>query len=194
MAEIGWPVALKVVSDRIAHKSERGLVALSISNETELRLAYDRLLAAARNIVTPAEIAGLLVQEMVRGGIETFVGVKRDVDFGLVVVVGMGGVGIEVFRDYSLRLLPLCEGDAAEMIGELKAYPLLRGVRSLQPYDIDALAALIERVSEIAWPARDVLGEIDLNPIMLFETGRGCRIVDALIVPRATDNAEDIST
>jgi acyl-CoA synthetase (NDP forming) len=181
--EIGWPVALKIVSDRIAHKSEHGLVALSIANEAELRSAHDRLLNAAGKIVAADEIAGFLVQEMISGGIETFVGVSRDPDFGLVIAVGLGGVGIEVFKDYALRLLPLAEEDATAMIEELQAYPLLRGARSPKPYDVSAMTEIIEAIGTIAWAARDYLGEIDLNPIMLFEAGRGCRIVDALIVP-----------
>jgi acyl-CoA synthetase (NDP forming) len=185
--KIGWPVALKVASDQIAHKSEHGLVALSITNENELRNAHDRLLETARRLVPSHGIAGLLVQEMVRGGIETFVGVNRDPDFGLVIAAGIGGVHIEILKDYALRMLPLCEGDAAAMIAELKAYPLLRGARSPTPFDIDALVNVIEGVAKIAHTNQDVLGEIDLNPIIVFEAGRGCRIVDALIIPRASE-------
>ena len=182
---------MKIVSDRIAHKSEHGLVALSITNETELRGAHERLLETAHRLVSPREIAGLLVQEMVHGGIEAFVGINRDPDFGLVIAAGVGGIGIEVFKDYALRMLPLREGDAAAMIAELRAYPLLRGNRSLKPYDIDALAGVIEGVAQIAYANRDMLGEIDLNPIMVFEAGRGCRIVDALIVPRPPKTQEE---
>jgi len=189
--QIGWPVALKIVSDRIAHKSEHGVVALSIADEAELRKTHDRLLAAASKLVTPAEIAGVLVQEMVRGGIETFVGVNRDPDFGLVIAAGIGGIGIEVFKDFALRLLPLREGDAAAMLAELKAYPLLSGARSAKPYDIDALINIIEQVGQIAHANQDVLGEIDLNPVIVFEAGRGCRIVDALIVPRAVEAQQE---
>ena len=189
--EIGWPVALKVVSDHIAHKSEHGLVALAITSEAQLREAHDRLLAAARTAAPPEAIAGLLVQEMVSGGLETFVGVSRDPDFGPVIAVGLGGVGIEVFKDYALRLLPLTQDDAAAMIAELKAYPLLRGARTPQPYDTKALADLIERVGDIAWAERELLGEIDLNPVMLFAAGCGCRIIDALIVPRAATSPKE---
>lgn len=191
VGEIGWPIALKVVSDQIAHKSEHGLVALAITDEVQLREAYDRLLAAARTVAPREAIAGLLVQEMVSGGLETFVGVSRDPDFGPVIAVGLGGVGIEVFKDYALRLLPLAQNDAATMITELKAYPLLRGARTPQPYDIEALADLIERVGDIAWAERELLGEIDLNPVKLFAAGRGCRIVDALIVPRAAASPKE---
>jgi len=182
--KIGWPVALKVMSDQIPHKSDHGLVALAITNQAELRDAADRLMAAAAKIVPADAIAGLLVQEMIQGGIETFAGVSRDPEFGPVIAVGLGGIGIEIFKDYALRLLPLAEGDAAAMIAELKGYPLLLGARSSEPYDVTALIALIERIGAVAWSEREYLGEIDLNPVKVFAAGRGCRIVDALIIPR----------
>jgi acyl-CoA synthetase (NDP forming) len=182
-AAIGYPIALKIVSDHIAHKSEHGLVALSIQDESDLRAAYDRLTAAAEH-VAPGRVAGVLVQEMVGKGVETFVGVSRDPDFGLVIAAGLGGIGIEIFKDYALRLLPLAEGDAEAMISELKGYPLLQGVRATKPYDIAAFATVIRRVGAAAWANRDQLGEIDLNPVIVFPDGNGCRIVDALIVPK----------
>jgi len=180
---IGWPVALKVVSDHIAHKSEHGLVALSITSEGELGAAFDRLAGTVERMTPPVEIAGLLVQEMIDGGLEAFVGVSRDPDFGLTIATGLGGVGIEMFRDFAVRLLPLAEGDAQAMIAELKVYPLLRGARSPQPYDIAAFAEVIERVGALAIANRDHLDEIDLNPVKIFTASNGCRIVDALIVP-----------
>jgi acetate---CoA ligase (ADP-forming) len=181
--EIGWPVALKVVSDQIAHKSEHGLVALSIRSESDLRAAFDRMMRAVDRMTPPVEIAGLLVQEMVGDGLEAFIGVSRDPDFGLAIAAGLGGVGIEVFRDFALRLLPLAEGEAEAMIAELKAYPLLRGARSPEPYDVAAFAAVIERVGALAFASRDHVDEIDLNPVKIFTATNGCRIVDALIVP-----------
>jgi acyl-CoA synthetase (NDP forming) len=180
---IGYPVALKAVSDHIAHKSEHGLVALSLQNEGELRVAYDRLAGTAER-VAPGRVAGFLVQEMAGKGMEAFIGVTRDPDFGLVLAAGLGGIGIEIFKDYALRLLPLAEGDAQAMISELKGYPLLRGARAAKPYDITAFAATLERVGAAAWANRDHLGEIDLNPVVVFADGGGCRIVDALIVPK----------
>ena len=185
VASINYPVVLKIASDHIAHKSEHGLVALSIQNENELRAAYDRLIVDAEKIVSRDCVAGVLIQEMVRTGLETFVGVSRDPDFGLVVAAGLGGVGIEIFKDYALRLLPLSEGDAEAMIAELKGYPLLNGARSTKPYDIAAFADVIKRVGILAWANRENLGEIDLNPVMVLAAPNGCRIVDALIVPKS---------
>jgi acetyltransferase len=183
-ASIGYPVVLKIVSDHIAHKSEYGLVALSIQNEADLHTAYDRLMAAAVRVTSSNNVAGVLVQEMVGKGIETFVGVSRDPDFGLVIAAGVGGVGIEIFKDYTLRLLPLAEGDAEAMISELRAYPLLSGARSTKPYNTAAFADAIKRVGAVAWANQDHLGEIDLNPVVLLAEGAGCRVVDALIVPK----------
>jgi acetate---CoA ligase (ADP-forming) len=185
-ADIGWPVALKIVSDQIPHKSEHGLVALSVKNESDLRAAHDRLMRAAEQVAPRVEIAGLLVQEMIDEGIETFVGVSRDPDFGLVIAAGLGGVGIEIFRDFALRLLPLAESDAEAMIANLKGYPLLCGVRAPQPYDIAAFAEVIKGVGALAWANREHLDEIDLNPVKVFAAPNGCRIVDALIVPKGT--------
>jgi acetate---CoA ligase (ADP-forming) len=182
-AAIGWPVALKAVSDQIAHKSEHGLVALSIRSEGELRAAFDRLTGAVERMTPPTEIAGLLVQEMIHEGLEAFVGVSRDPDFGLVIAAGLGGVGIEILHDFALRLLPLTQGEAEAMIAELKSYPLLRGARSPKPYDIAAFAEVIERVGALAFANRDHLDEVDLNPVKIFTASNGCRIVDALIVP-----------
>jgi acetyltransferase len=142
-------------------------------------------LTAAGERIAPGRIAGVLVQEMVGKGVETFVGVSRDPDFGLVIAAGLGGIGIEIFKDYALRLLPLAEGDAEAMISELKGYALLRGARSAKPYDIAAFATVIKRVGAAAWANRDQLGEVDLNPVIVFPGSDGCRIVDALIVPRA---------
>ncbi len=183
-ARIGYPVALKVMSDAIPHKSDHGLVVLGIGNDADLRAAGTRLLAAALKVAPREAIAGFLVQEMVSGGLEGFVGVNRDPDFGLVIAAGLGGIGIEIFKDYALRLLPLRQGDAAAMLEGLKGYPLLAGARSDTPYDVAALIALIERVAAVAWSEREHLGEIDLNPVKVFAQGRGCRILDALIVPR----------
>jgi acyl-CoA synthetase (NDP forming) len=183
-AQIGYPVALKVMSDAIPHKSDHGLVALGIGNDADLRAAGAQLLAAALKVAPREAIAGFLVQEMMAGGIEAFVGVNRDPEFGPVIAAGLGGVGIEIFKDYALRLLPLRLGDAAAMLEGLRAYPLLAGARSEKAYDIAALVTLIERLAAVAWAEREHLGEIDLNPVKVFAQGQGCRILDALIVPR----------
>src|SRR5262249_18771535 len=122
---LGYPVVLKAVSDAIAHKTELGVVAVNLKNEDELRLAFERLNKRLDGLDPRPADAGFLVQEFVAGGVEVFAGVSRDPDFGLSLAFGMGGVAIEIMRDFSLRMLPLREGDPEEMIAETRGAALL---------------------------------------------------------------------
>jgi len=128
------------------------------------------------------DIAGFLIQEMAHGILEVFAGVSRDPDFGLVLAFGAGGVLIEALDDVALRLLPLRVGDAAGMIAETRVATLLGGFRGRPPGDIGALARALEAVGDFAWAERESLAELDVNPIVVRETGAGCVVVDALIV------------
>lgn len=183
---IGYPVALKVVSDAIPHKSDRGFVLVGLRDETELREAWRALDARVREQGVATGIAGYLVQEMVRGGVEVFGGVTRDPDFGLVLAFGLGGVAVELLDDIALRPLPLREGDARAMIDGTRSAKLLAGARSRSAYDVASLVACIEAFAAFAHAEREHIAEIDLNPIIVLPAGHGCRIVDALIVPRST--------
>jgi acyl-CoA synthetase (NDP forming) len=180
---LGWPVALKLVSDDVPHKTEHGLVTLGLADDAALTAAWHDLAqrAAALGAI---DIAGYLVQEMVRDGIEVFAGVARDPDFGLTVAFGLGGVEIEITRDFAMRTLPLRAGEAAAMIGEIRGAARLGAVRGRPPADVASLAACIETLADLAWAHRDVVAEIDLNPIKVRSLGQGCVIVDALIVTR----------
>ena len=179
--EIGYPVALKVMSPDILHKTEAGIVALRVRDEEELRNTYGRILEKAVKARPGARIRGVLVQEMVSGGQECIVGVRRDPLFGLVVAVGLGGVFVEVLRDVSFRLAPIDRRTVLEMLQELKGISLLRGVRGDPPRDVEALASLVEAVSNMALNEPDIL-ELDVNPVMVLEEGRGAVAVDALII------------
>jgi acyl-CoA synthetase (NDP forming) len=182
-AALGYPVVLKAVSDEVPHKSEFGLVMTGIANQEDLRAAWARLgerIEAAH--VGPA-LAGILVQEMVRHGIEVFAGAYRDPDYGVAIAFGLCGTSIEALDDFSLRLLPLAEGDAAAMVSEIRGAALLDGAPGSGPYDRKALVACVEAFGDYAWADRDRLREADLNPIIVLPIGLGCRIVDALIVP-----------
>jgi succinyl-CoA synthetase beta subunit len=183
-AEIGYPLVLKVVSDDIPHKSELGLIVTGISDEAALRAAWRTLQERVHTNASTAKITGFLVQEMVTGGLEVFAGVSRDPDFGLMLGFGLGGVAIEILKDFTLRQLPLRAGDAAAMIAATKASALLAGARAQQPYDVESLIACIERFAGYAYADGDYIAEIDLNPIIVLPAGCGCRIVDALIIPR----------
>jgi acyl-CoA synthetase (NDP forming) len=182
--EIGYPLVMKVVSDDIPHKSELGLIVVGIADEAALRAAWQTLQERVRSNASSAKVTGFLVQEMVTGGLEVFAGVSRDPEFGLMLGFGLGGVAIEVLKDFALRQLPLRAGDAAAMIAATKASTLLAGARAQQPYDIESLVACLEKFAGYAYADGDRIAEIDLNPIIVLPAGRGCRIVDALIVPR----------
>ena len=184
--ELGYPVVLKVVSDDVPHKSEHGLVAVGLADETALARAWDVLEARIEHIGRPVRVAGFLVQEMVADGVEVFAGIARDPDFGLSIAFGMGGVAIEILRDFAMRTLPLREGDAARMIAETRGAALLGAVRGKPASDVESLTACIEALADFAYVNRDHIAEIDLNPVKVRPAGQGCVILDALIVTRPT--------
>lgn len=183
-AEIGYPVVLKVVSDSIPHKSDLGLVAVGLDSESQLvhRMAEmeNRLVALSPR---PTD-AAFVVQEMVTDGVELFMGVIRDPDFGLMSAFGLGGVLVEVFDDVALRPLPLRQGDVEKMISQTRAAKLLGAVRGQPPRDTAAVCDALYKLADFAWAERDSIVEIDLNPVMALRNGAGCRVADALIIPR----------
>ena len=182
---LGYPVVLKVVSDAIPHRSDVGLVAVGLRDESELRAAWDRLTRKVDELGRRNDVAGFLIQEMAHGVLEVFAGVSRDPDFGLVLAFGTGGVLIEALDDVALRPLPLRVGDAEAMIAETRAATLLGGFRGRPPGDVEALTRALEAIGDFAWAECLNLAELDVNPIVVRERGAGCVVVDALIVPRA---------
>ena len=181
---LGYPVVLKAVSDAIAHKTELGVVAVNLKDEDDLADAFARLSARLGKLEPrPADLA-FLVQEFVPGGVEVFAGVSRDPDFGLSLAFGMGGIAVEVMRDFALRVLPLREGDAEAMIAETRGAALLGAVRGGEAADVKSLAACLYALGDFASHNADHIAEIDLNPIKVLPEGRGVIVVDALIVAR----------
>ncbi len=180
-AEIGFPIVLKAVSDDIPHKSELGLVKVGLSDADAVTQAWNDLTDALAKQEAPAKI---LVQEMVSEGIEVFAGVSHSPDFGHTLAFGMGGIEIEVNPDFALRVLPLRKGDAEAMIGEIRNAARFGSVRGAAPADTKSLAAALYALSDLIGSAGSAIQEIDLNPIKLLPEGRGCIVVDALIVPR----------
>ncbi len=180
---IGFPVVLKAVSDEIAHKSERALVLTGIADAAALEKAWSEL--ASRVSALAENVEGVLVAEMLSGGVEVLVGVSRDPVFGLTAAFSLGGIAADLAGDddTALRPLPLRADDAEAMIGEVRAAPLLHGFRGAPPADISALAECIEAVACFAWAERDRIAEIDLNPVIVGPIGEGCAAADALIVP-----------
>jgi acetyltransferase len=177
--ELGYPVALKVQSAAIAHKTEAGGIALDLASDDEVRSAHEQILGEAERFDPNAEVEGVLVQEMVEGGVEVIVGATRDPVFGHVIMFGLGGIFVEALRDVSFRVAPLTRTDAREMIEEIKGYRVLRGVRGRPPVDLEAIVDAIMRVSRLVTDHRDEIAELDINPLVVFS--KGAKAVDALI-------------
>ncbi len=180
--ELGYPVALKVDSPDILHKTESGLVKLGIGDEEALRSAYEDILSNARARHPDSRVGGVLVQEMVTGGTEVIVGVSRDPQFGPVLLLGMGGVLVELYRDVSLRVCPITRHDAREMLQEVRGARILDGYRNSPPGDTDALLDVMLKVSTMAVHLGSSLKELDINPLAVLPQGRGVKALDALAV------------
>jgi acyl-CoA synthetase (NDP forming) len=183
---LGYPVALKVVSADLPHKSDVGGVRLGVPDEAALGDEWRALEAAVRANAPAARVEGILVQEMVPPGLELILGARRDPTFGPVVMIGLGGVWAEVFADRSVRLAPFDRAEALDMIRGLRAWPLLDGARGFPRRDLTFLADTLVRLSEIA-SAEPSLLEADLNPLILWEEGHGGVIVDGLLVMSGGD-------
>jgi acyl-CoA synthetase (NDP forming) len=183
--DLGYPVVLKAVSDEIAHKTELGLVAVGLKNGEDLAHAFAQLSERLDRLDPQPSDRAFLVQEFVADGIEVFAGISRDPDFGLSLAFGMGGTAIEVTRDFALCMLPLREGDANAMIGECRGAALLGPVRGRPAADVRSVVACLEALADFAQQNADILDEVDLNPIKALPEGRGCIVVDALIVARS---------
>ncbi|MBI1966093.1 MAG: acetate--CoA ligase family protein [Betaproteobacteria bacterium] len=180
--EIGGEVAMKIESADILHKTEAGAIRLRVGGDEAVGRAFDEIVAAARRYKPDAKLGGVLVQEMAPAGLEIMLGLVADPVFGPVVVVGLGGIHVEVLRDLAYRVAPIDAGEARAMLRELRGYKLLEGVRGGAPRDVDALCDLMVRLSWLGKDLRNEIKEIDINPLVLLERGAGARVVDALVV------------
>jgi len=179
---MGLPVAVKIASPDFLHKSDAGLVVLGVDSLGSVEQAAQAVLDRARAANPDAAIDGVEVQQMVSGGTEMIVGVTRDPTLGPAVMVGAGGVFAEVLADTYVRPLPLDEADAHEMIRSLKGFPLLDGARGRPPADVDALVNVIMSTATLATALGDRFAELDLNPVMVLDHGRGAVVVDHLMI------------
>ncbi|MBY0271323.1 MAG: acetate--CoA ligase family protein [Burkholderiales bacterium] len=177
---INGPVALKIESADIAHKTEAGAIRLGLSGEAAVRQGYEEVHAAALRYKPDANIAGVLVQEMVPRGVEMMLGIVRDPVFGPLIAVGFGGIYVEVLRDITFRVPPVDAPTAREMLGELRGYRILEGVRGMAPADIEALVDCIVRLSWLAHDHGAQIRELDINPLTV--PAKGAKVVDALLV------------
>lgn len=180
---IGYPVALKVQSPDISHKTEANAVRLGLASDADVAAAYDEILRNAKAYKPGARIDGVLVQEMVSGGIEAILGVTNDKLFGPAVMFGLGGIFAEVMKDVVFRIAPVTKSAALDMIAEIKGYAVLTGARGAAHADIDALADAIVRLSALAIDLKDHVAELDINPLFVFPKGQGVKAGDALIKP-----------
>ena len=182
---IGYLVALKVDSPDILHKTEAGVIRLGLTDAAQVRAAYGDIMSnAAAAAPAGAAINGALVQEMVSGGVEVIIGVSYDAQLGPTLLFGVGGVMVEVYNDVALRLCPITRPEALEMINQVKGSRLLHGFRGTPPADIDALAAALVSVSQLAVNLEGTLAELDINPLMVLPAGQGIKAADALAVFR----------
>ncbi len=165
--KIGFPVALKIASPDVIHKSDSGGVQLSLKNGAEVKKAYDEIMKKAKKTYPRAVIHGVSVQKMARPGIEIIVGTSKDPQFGPVIMFGLGGIFVELLKDVSFRVIPVERRDAEEMIQEIKGYPLLQGFRGTEPASIPAIVKTILNVSKLV-EGNAQIKELELNPIFAY--------------------------
>ncbi|MCZ7402107.1 MAG: acetate--CoA ligase family protein [Candidatus Methanoperedens sp.] len=167
-SQIGTPVAMKISSPDISHKSDVGGVELNIP-ASEAKATYDKIISRIKKALPDAKIEGILVQQMAPPGHEIIVGLKKDAQFGHALMFGLGGIFVEVYKDVSFRVAPIGIKEALDMISEIKGYPILKGIRGRKPADIDAIARVLVSVSEMA--QKENIIELDINPLIAGETG-----------------------
>jgi len=173
--EVGFPVAIKLIAAEVVHKTESGAVVLGVKNAEEAQAEGQKLLTKTLGR------GHLLIQEMVQG-IEVLIGARTDPQYGPFLMVGLGGIFVEVLKDVSIRLLPIDEREAREMLRELRGYKVLEGVRGQKPRDVNALVKAMVGLSEIFAVHRNHLSDMEINPMMVREQGRGAVAVDVRLV------------
>ncbi|MDE1763426.1 MAG: acetate--CoA ligase family protein [Thaumarchaeota archaeon] len=178
--KIGYPVVMKIASPQIIHKSDAGGVKVGLKTPQEVKRAFKEIIKNAKKYDKKATIKGVLMQEMVKGGKETIVGSKQEPGFGPVVMFGMGGIYVEVLKDVTFRIAPVTNTEAEEMISSIKTNKLLQGVRGEKQSDVEKLSECIQKISQLVTDF-DEIKELDLNPVLVFEKGKGCKVVDVRI-------------
>lgn len=177
--EMGYPVVIKIFSRQIVHKSDVGGVITGVQDTEQLNMAFDQLMDNVKTHAPAAEVGGVIVQKQMPKGVEVVVGGLKNDQFGPVVMFGLGGVYVEVFKDVSFRLAPLDEEEAMRQVKETKVYKLLQGVRGEKPCDIDALCEVIVNTGRLL-SSFSAIKELDFNPVFCYPDG--CTVVDARLV------------
>lgn len=184
-ARLGFPVAIKISSPDVAHKTEVGGVVLNVGDAQSARAATAAILARVAEKQPTARLEGVIVSPMVSGGVEVIAGVTRDPALGPIVMFGLGGVFVEVLKDVTFRAAPFDVAEAHRMIREIRGYAMLEGARGAPPSDVDALAEMLSALSRFAAANVEAVDSIDLNPVRVMPRGSGLVALDALIVPAA---------
>jgi len=173
---------MKIVSPDILHKSDAGGVKVNIKDDEGVKAAFKTIIENAKKYKADANIHGVCIQEMAPLGKEVIVGSVNDATFGPTVMYGMGGIFVEVLKDVTFRVAPFSIETANEMLPEIKSFPILKGTRGEKPCDVKALGEVMSRVSQLVWDLKDEVSETDANPVMLYEEGKGLKVVDARII------------
>jgi len=178
--KIGYPVVMKIASPQIIHKSDAGGVKVNLTNDNEVKVTFKEIVNNAKKYNKKAQIQGVLVVEMVKGGKEMIIGSKLEPGFGPVVMLGMGGIYVEVLKDVTFRLAPVTDSEVNDMISSIKTKKLLEGVRGEKPSDLKKLSECIQRLSQLVTDFKEIK-ELDMNPVLVMENGKGCKILDVRI-------------
>ncbi|MGQ4913665.1 MAG: acetate--CoA ligase family protein [Candidatus Asgardarchaeia archaeon] len=181
--EIGYPVVLKIFSPDVLHKSDVGGVKINLKSDSDVKNAFNEIINNVKKHVPNARIEGVVVQEFAPQGLEVIIGGIYDKFFGPTIMFGLGGVWVEILKDVTFRLAPIDKQEAEDMIKEIKGYPLLTGYRGSPPVDLDALKDALVKASQLMNDFQEI-GEMDLNPTMAYEKGKGIKVVDARIILR----------
>jgi len=178
--KIGFPVVLKIASPQIIHKSDAGGVKVNLKNAKDVENAFDTIIKNAKKYNKKADIKGVLVVEMVKGGKEMIIGSKLEPGFGPVVMLGMGGIYVEVLKDVTFKLAPMTNIEADDMISSIKTKKILEGVRGEKPSDVKKLSECIQRLSQLVTDFNEIK-ELDMNPVLVMEKNKGCKVLDVRI-------------
>lgn len=180
-AAMGYPVVLKVIAEEISHKSDAGGVQLNLRDAADVATAYAEIMASVRKAYPDVVPDGVLVQPMIAGGTEMILGGRQDPQFGPVVLVGLGGIFVEIYGDVAVRVAPITRPAAAQMVASLRGARLLTGARGRAPADVDALVDALLRVAQLLVDFPEI-AELDVNPLRVFDAGAGCRALDARVI------------
>ena len=173
---------MKIVSPDILHKSDAGGVKVNLRDEAAVRAAFRTIMENAKDYKADADIHGILVAEMAPAGTEVICGSVNDPTFGPTVMLGLGGIFVEVLKDVTFRVAPVSEESVMCMFPEIRSFPILEGARGEKKRDQKALAQVLSRLSQLVSDLEDDIAETDANPILLYEDGKGCRVVDARVI------------